>query len=249
MYYSMVKSHSANFCTNTVITLITWLPQKFAVITLKFEQWSLMWLYHRVMCPKEADRMANSADPEHWWSSLIWVYNVSQDLSVWKLRIITVLTYYSKHIFSNSNPLFSFLLQQLIELAVNSAAGYVNFPFLFQQCLLFLFRSWLRRRNKLWSWNKTALWSGRCVTRYHHKNPKNSDTRKVCCNRSKIWTRWPYIRIMHPKVAEGMANSADPDQTAPLWSGSTLFAQDLSVRKFRNIMVSLKPACSAIESS
>ena len=33
---------------------------------------------------------------------------------------------------------------------------------------------------------------------------------------------------MHPKYAEGIANSVDPDQTAPLgavWSGSALFAQ------------------------
>ena len=33
---------------------------------------------------------------------------------------------------------------------------------------------------------------------------------------------------MRPKDADGMANSEDPDQTAPLgavWSGSTLFAQ------------------------
>ena len=33
---------------------------------------------------------------------------------------------------------------------------------------------------------------------------------------------------MHPKDAEGIANSIDPDQTAPLgavWSGSALFAQ------------------------
>ena len=33
---------------------------------------------------------------------------------------------------------------------------------------------------------------------------------------------------MHSKDAEGIANSADPDQTAPLeavWSGSALFAQ------------------------
>ena len=30
---------------------------------------------------------------------------------------------------------------------------------------------------------------------------------------------------MRPKDAEGIANSVDPDQTAPLWSGSALFAQ------------------------
>ena len=34
---------------------------------------------------------------------------------------------------------------------------------------------------------------------------------------------------MHPNDAEGIANSVDPDQTAPLgavWSGSALFAQN-----------------------
>ena len=39
---------------------------------------------------------------------------------------------------------------------------------------------------------------------------------------------WLYHRLMSPNDAEGMANSVDPDQTAPLiavWSGSALFAQ------------------------
>ena len=39
---------------------------------------------------------------------------------------------------------------------------------------------------------------------------------------------WLYYRVMSPKDADGMANSVDPDQTAPLgavWSGSALFAQ------------------------
>ena len=33
---------------------------------------------------------------------------------------------------------------------------------------------------------------------------------------------------MHPKYAEGIANSVDPDQTAPraVWSESALFAQN-----------------------
>ena len=30
---------------------------------------------------------------------------------------------------------------------------------------------------------------------------------------------------MNPNDADGMANSVDPDQTAPVWSGSALFAQ------------------------
>ena len=30
---------------------------------------------------------------------------------------------------------------------------------------------------------------------------------------------------MHLKDADGIGNSVDPDQIAPLWSGSALFAQ------------------------
>ena len=56
------------------------------------------------------------------------------------------------------------------------------------------------------------------------KNPKNSDTRKVCGNHHKIQTRWLYRKVMHPKDAAGMVNSVDPDVGA-VWSGSTLFAQ------------------------
>ena len=39
---------------------------------------------------------------------------------------------------------------------------------------------------------------------------------------------WLYNRVMSPDDADGMANSVDPDQTAPVgavWSGSALFAQ------------------------
>ena len=39
---------------------------------------------------------------------------------------------------------------------------------------------------------------------------------------------WLYQGVMSPNDAEGMANGADPDQTAPpleaVWSGSALFA-------------------------
>ena len=62
----------------------------------------------------------------------------------------------------------------------------------------------------------------------YRKFPKYSDTQKICCNHSKIWTMWLYHRVMSPNDADGMANSVDPDQTAPLgtvWSGSALFAQ------------------------
>ena len=60
------------------------------------------------------------------------------------------------------------------------------------------------------------------------KFPKYSDTQKNCCSHSKILTMWLYHRVMSPKDADGMANSVDLVQTAPLgavWSGSALFAQ------------------------
>ena len=62
----------------------------------------------------------------------------------------------------------------------------------------------------------------------YRKFPKYSDTQKICCNHSKIWTIWLYHRVMSPNDVDGMANNVDPDQTAPLeavWSGSALFAQ------------------------
>ena len=59
--------------------------------------------------------------------------------------------------------------------------------------------------------------------------PKYSDTQKIGCNHSKILTMWLYHRVMRLNDADGMANSVDPDQTAPplgaVWSGSALFAQ------------------------
>ena len=62
----------------------------------------------------------------------------------------------------------------------------------------------------------------------YRKTSKISDTWKNGCNYPKIGTVWFYYRVMGPKDTDGMANSVDPDQTAPLgavWSRSTLFAQ------------------------
>ena len=67
-----------------------------------------------------------------------------------------------------------------------------------------------------------------CTHSDYRNDPKFSDTQNICCNHSKVWTMWLYHRLMSPNDADGMANSVDPDQTAPLgavWSGSALFAQ------------------------
>ena len=58
-----------------------------------------------------------------------------------------------------------------------------------------------------------------CAVISHMKNrkvPRFSDARKLCCNLPKIQTKRPNLRVFHQKDANEIANSEDPDQTAPL---------------------------------
>ena len=48
------------------------------------------------------------------------------------------------------------------------------------------------------------------------KVPKFLDARKLCCNLPKIQTKRPNLREFRQKDTNGIANSEDPDQTAPL---------------------------------
>ena len=48
------------------------------------------------------------------------------------------------------------------------------------------------------------------------KVPKFSDAKKLCCNLPKIQTKKPNFRVFCQNDANGIANSEDPDQTAPL---------------------------------
>ena len=45
---------------------------------------------------------------------------------------------------------------------------------------------------------------------------KFSDARKLCCNLPKIQEKRPNLCAFRPKDANGITNSGDPDQTAPL---------------------------------
>ena len=40
--------------------------------------------------------------------------------------------------------------------------------------------------------------------------------KKLCCNLPKIQTKRPHLKVFCQKDANGIANSEDPDQTAPL---------------------------------
>ena len=52
----------------------------------------------------------------------------------------------------------------------------------------------------------------------YRKVPKFSDARKLCCkcNPPKIQTKRPKLKVFYQNDANGIANSEDPDQTAPL---------------------------------
>ena len=49
----------------------------------------------------------------------------------------------------------------------------------------------------------------------YRKVPKFSDARKLRCNLPKIQTKRPNLRVFCQNDANGIANSEDPDQTAP----------------------------------
>ena len=57
--------------------------------------------------------------------------------------------------------------------------------------------------------DKGHIWS-------YRKVPKFSDARKLCCNLPKIQTKSPHLMEFSQEDANGIANSEDPDQTAPL---------------------------------
>ena len=50
----------------------------------------------------------------------------------------------------------------------------------------------------------------------YRKVPKFLDARKLCHNLPNIQTKSPNLRVFCQKDANGIANSEDPDQTAPL---------------------------------
>ena len=69
-----------------------------------------------------------------------------------------------------------------------------------------------------------SLLAGNIVHGDFCKNTKNSDTRKIALIYILKFKQYGfYNTIMHPKGTDGIANSVNPDQTAPL--GSMLFVK------------------------
>ena len=135
-----------------------------------------------------------------------------------------------------STPCFSFVLLLTScwkQISVWSLCFAVVLKFLLKLCI----------KSKVVCIFKAKLTTSREHSAYiflnYHKFPKYSDTPKICCNQSKIWTMWLYRRVMSPNDADGMANSVDPDQTAPrsslIWVGT--LCPGISVQKLRIITV------------
>ena len=87
--------------------------------------------------------------------------------------------------------------------------------------------SWVRTNQNMWVTMATTKVGISVIMSHilvsHIYIAKSSDTGKVCCSHPKIWTRRLYHRVMHPKDADGIANSVDSPLGA-VWSGSALFA-------------------------
>ena len=71
--------------------------------------------------------------------------------------------------------------------------------------------SWLPSMYVVWLCC-SLLWKHYHFDSAYRKFPKYSDTQKIFCSHSKIWTMWLYHRVKSPNDADGMANSVDPDQ-------------------------------------
>ena len=50
----------------------------------------------------------------------------------------------------------------------------------------------------------------------YRKVPKFWDARILCCNLPEIQTKRPNLKVFRQNGANGIANTEDPDQTAPL---------------------------------
>ena len=80
---------------------------------------------------------------------------------------------------------------------------------------------------------RLLLFSPSC--RGYRKVPKFSDTKKLYCNLPKIQSKRPNLRVFCQNDANRIANSEDPDQTAP---GEVFtVCADISVRKIMTSMV------------
>ena len=79
-----------------------------------------------------------------------------------------------------------------------------------------LFKHKYERKKTQISLGKHTISSVNLLYANYRKVPKFLDTRKLCCNLSKIQTKRPNLWVSRQKDANGIANSEDPDQTAPL---------------------------------
>ena len=94
-------------------------------------------------------------------------------------------------------------------------------------CFHTIFNSVTLAQTKI-TWGRMKGQDLRMTDSAYRKNSKIWDTSNNCHNCPKNRNVGWNIALMHPKYADGMANSVDPDQTASseaVWSWSALFAE------------------------
>ena len=148
-------------------------------------------------------------------SSLIWVYTVCPHLSVWKLRVITTVSYVNRMctIMKRQKQSLEYLeqvrqhLSRLPSIDPNTRTLLIcGFPNVGKSSFI----------------NKVSLFK-------HTIKIQKIWTPKNWCNNSENWTMWICHGVKCPNNADRMANSVDPDLTG-VWSegtvlsGSALFA-------------------------
>ena len=77
-----------------------------------------------------------------------------------------------------------------------------------------------------------------------NKNPKNSDTRKYCCNHFINWTIWIYLWVICPNNADRVANSVKHDDQSDL--GLHFLLEWKTIRPWSDCLYNVDPDPTAL---
>ena len=137
-------------------------------------------------------------------SSIIWIEMSDENMNIkWQCYVLHV-----ELVFTNLSDWFN--LKWMQDILKGSKSLFLSFWF--YGLSRFLIGS--TKTEDLWDPIKNLRKPMLSLRRYR-KNSKHSDTRNNYCNYPKIWLIWIFHRVMRPKDADRIANSVDPDQTAP----------------------------------
>ena len=146
--------------------------------------WSILWLIH-IIFPNFSTQLWPLID-----FRITFMFNILWNIWwIWSNLVVTLIFFLCQNICNNKNKHIGVVSCSVC----NTFIGFV------MRWLILLF--YCKKKNQTSEKNAVPL------------NSKNSGPPKICCDHPKSWTRWLYLRIVHPKDAEEVANRVDPDQT------------------------------------